>query len=192
MTAPACWNCGQAPEDFHFCRHCDHLQPPSGNYFQYLGLPPKLLLDPAEIERHFYEWSRRLHPDRFAQRPERERLIAELASARLNDAYRTLRDRLRRAEYVLGLHKIQKKGHKGATPPELLEEAFELRTAQDAQGGDSRARVRWQALLSETDAALEASFADWDRDGSRTTLESIAALLARRSYIANALQSLTP
>ena len=188
MTPRACWNCGRPPEDFHFCRRCDCLQPPAGDYFQYLGVSRKLVLAPADIESHFYELSRRLHPDRFAQRPDRERLIAELASARLNDAYRTLRDRLRRAEYVLGLHGIQKKDHKGATPPELLEEMFELK----ARGGDSRALGRWLMLLSETDQALDASFAEWDRDGSRAKLESIAALLARRSYLAKTLQDLTP
>ena len=54
-----------------------------------------------QLQSKFYELSRQLHPDRFARKPEPERQLALESSSFLNDAYRTLRDPVKRAEYVL-------------------------------------------------------------------------------------------
>ena len=120
-----CWKCGQSSGQIHFCEHCRTIQPPGGNYFEYLELPRRLQIDLSQLEKSFYGLSRRLHPDLYFQRPEQERVLAEEASARLNDAYRTLRDPVARAEYLLELCGIRKRDQ--AAPPELLEEVFELK-----------------------------------------------------------------
>ncbi len=85
--------------------------------------------------------SRKLHPDTAAQRGEREQEWSLEQSSRLNDAYRTLKDPIRRTEYLLGLEGVELEGQsKAATdkaratgetkkqivPPDLLEEVFEL------------------------------------------------------------------
>ena len=110
------------------------------DHFEVFGLPRRLAIDGAELQRKFYELSRRGHPD-FHQGapPERQAEILE-ASARLNAAYRALRDPIARIEYLVRLEE-GRETREGATvkpkaPPELLEEMFEIQEAlQDAQSG---------------------------------------------------------
>lgn len=171
--------------------------PPEADYFQCLGLPQKLLIDRADLEKRFYERSRQWHPDRHARKSEPERRLAEQASARLNDAYRTLREPVARAEYLLALHGLDKKEQKSANvPPELLEEVFELNMAlEELRGGDEsarpqleQARTRFEGLMEDLLRSLEESFAEWDRTGGREALEKLYALLNRRNYIRNLLR----
>ena len=192
----ACWSCGRATAQVHFCEHCGSLQPPTGDYFQYLGLPRRLNIDREDLEGRFYALSRRLHPDVFFQRSERERQLSLDAAALLNDAYRTLKHPAARAEYLLGLEGVQKGEQKPAdVPPELLEEVFELNMAlEQIRAGDQSVRTRlieakqkFEDLLEAADQALEAGFTEWDRTGAREALERISVALTRRSYVQNLL-----
>ncbi len=48
----------------HFCQACGKVQPPAPvDYFTFFGLPYKLNIDTAQLEREFYALSRKLHPD---------------------------------------------------------------------------------------------------------------------------------
>ena len=102
----ACWSCAVAHnESTLFCPHCSKIQPPTGeSYFSVLGLKPHLNLDLAALETEFHRLSRRLHPDRFARASEHEKEWSLADTALLNDAYRTLKDPIRRTEYLLKLH----------------------------------------------------------------------------------------
>src|SRR4051812_3359126 len=99
----------------------------SKDYFEFLELPRNLAIDPKELEKRFYALSRQLHPDLHSRKSPAERDQAEEATAILNDAYRTLRDPVKRAEYLLKLEgfDIGEQTSKDV-PPELLEEVFEL------------------------------------------------------------------
>jgi molecular chaperone HscB len=66
-----------------------------------MGLEPRLNLDAAELQKRFYSMSRLLHPDRFNRASATEKQYSLEATAILNDAYRTLRDPVTRAEYML-------------------------------------------------------------------------------------------
>src|SRR6267378_6961696 len=110
------------------------------DHFEVFGLPRRLGIDAAELQRAFYELSRRGHPDfHQAASPERQAEILE-ASARLNAAYRALRDPIARIEYLVRLEE-GRETREGATikpkaPPELLEEMFEIQEAlEEATAG---------------------------------------------------------
>jgi molecular chaperone HscB len=163
-------------------------------YYELLGIERKLALDPSLLQKRFYELSRELHPDRFARKSERERQDALDVSSRLNDAYRTLRDPIQRAMYVLSEEGFPIGEQRGAdVPPELLEEVFDLNMAlQELRGGDDSARPQLEAarenfgrMLSETGAQIEDLFAEWDGNGSKATLGEIRGVLNRRKYIQN-------
>src|SRR5207244_3215143 len=66
------------------------------DHFEVFGLPRRLAIDTAELQRKFYELSRRHHPDFHQTAPPEEQARALEASARLNAAYRALRDPTRR------------------------------------------------------------------------------------------------
>ena len=141
----SCWSCGASLEmacAAQFCQSCGKVQPPVPvDYFRFFGLPPKLNLDVATLEKDFYILSRRLHPDLNARGGSQEQEWSLEQSSMLNDAYRTLRDPIRRTEYLLHLEGIElEEQSKSATeraratgevkkqivPPDLLEEVFEL------------------------------------------------------------------
>jgi molecular chaperone HscB len=137
----SCWSCGSM-RAAHFCEACGKVQPPLPvDYFSFFGLPRKLSVDVAALERDFYDLSRRLHPDLSARAGSREQEWSLEQSSLLNDAYRTLKDPIKRTQYLLHLEGValeeQSKSateHARATgeakkqivPPDLLEEVFEL------------------------------------------------------------------
>ncbi len=77
--------------------------PGEADLFAVLGVPRRQDLAPEELERHFHERSRVVHPDRFARATPAERRAALERATQLNHAYRTLRDPWRRAEHLLSL-----------------------------------------------------------------------------------------
>jgi molecular chaperone HscB len=137
----SCWSCGSM-RAAHFCESCGKVQPPVPvDYFSFFGLPLKLNLDVVALEKSFYELSRKLHPDLNARAGSQEQEWSLEQSSLLNDAYRTLRDPIKRTEYLLHLEGVElEEQSKSATeqaratggikkqivPPDLLEEVFEL------------------------------------------------------------------
>src|ERR1700722_4264811 len=137
----SCWSCGSM-RAAHFCEACGKVQPPVPvDYFSFFGLPPKLDLEVKTLEKDFYDLSRRLHPDLNARADSKEQEWSLEQSSLLNDAYRTLRDPIKRTEYLLHLEGVElEEQSKSATdqarasgetkkqivPPDLLEEVFEL------------------------------------------------------------------
>lgn len=164
------------------------------DYFELLGIPRSLNLSLDTLQQRYYELSRELHPDRFMRSPEAERQRALDLSSALNDAYRTLKDPVKRAHYVLmreGFEVAEQRSKD--VPPELLEEVFELNMAlEEMRGGDDSARPQLETaernftgMLEEIDRQLETFFAKYDESKSRDTLAEIRGALNRRKYIQN-------
>jgi molecular chaperone HscB len=209
----SCWSCKAATADQHFCPACGKIQPLPRDidYFAFFGLPRKLRLETAELEKRFHQLSWKLHPDNFVREGEYERELSLDRASKLNDAYRALRDPISRVEYLLAREGMRKEGqNKQQAPPELLAEVFELnesldelRSARQAGGdGDAMAAMRgrleaeernFEAKLSEVDANLDDLFGQWDaamnagadEAARRKLMERMNELLNRRSYIRN-------
>ncbi|MCC4265332.1 co-chaperone HscB [Oceanimonas baumannii] len=80
------------------------------NYFELFGLPAQFRLDGEALAQAYRQLQTRFHPDKFASRPERERLQAVQQAARINDAFSTLKNPLGRAEYLLSLQGVDIRG----------------------------------------------------------------------------------
>ncbi len=96
--------------------------------FATLGLSPSFDLDLGEAERRHRDLSKTLHPDRYAGRPAAERRQALGKAIEVNEAWRTLRDPIRRREALLdhlGIH--VEEGEEPKPDAELLMEMMELR-----------------------------------------------------------------
>jgi len=163
-------------------------------YYESLGLEPHLTLDPADLQQRFYTRSRQWHPDRFSRASAEEQQKALDMTALLNDAFRTLRDPVTRAEYFLKQNHIELGKE---APPELLEDVFELNMALDElRGGDesarpqlAEARKRFGAMLEEIDADLAGLSLKYDQSLSEPILEGIRGALNRRRYVSNLIRS---
>jgi molecular chaperone HscB len=214
----ACWYCSAllVRADL-FCATCGKVQPLPAriNYFEVFGLPRKLKLDAGSLEREFYRLSRRLHPDMFARASQREQEWSLANSSLLNDAYRTLKDPIRRTEYLLMLEGVLNTDQGGdkkevRVPADLLEEVFELNMQLDEMRmgrkmGESdpqlqedllSAKANFGAQLAAAGSTLETLWAKWDaalesgdEDKKRIVKEELAALLDRRRYIRNLVNS---
>lgn len=190
-SGDGCWSCG-AMRAAHYCQSCGKVQPPRPvNYFTFFGLPRKLNLDVAALERDFYRLSRKLHPDTSVNATADEQGWSLEQSSHLNDAYRTLKDPVTRTEYLLHLEgaameeqsqaateKARASGQlkKQIVPPELLEEVFELnmqleelRAAKTLGEVDAslirdlgQQKQHLESMLSKVDAELRARWSDWD------------------------------
>jgi len=148
----------------HFCESCGKVQPPQPvDYFTFFGLPPKLNVNVPALEKEFYELSRKLHPDLNARAGNMEQQWSLEQSSLLNDAYRTLRDPIKRTQYLLKLEGVEiEEQSKSATeqaratgeikkqivPPDLLEEVFELNMQLE--------ELKMSKKMGEDDAALVA------------------------------------
>jgi molecular chaperone HscB len=157
----SCWSCGTM-RAMHFCEACGKVQPAAPvDYFTFFGLPRKLNLDMAAMEKDFYELSRKLHPDLNASAGGQEQEWSLQQSSLLNDAYRTLKDPIKRTQYLLKLEGVElEEQSKTATeqarstgqlkkqivPPDLLEEVFELNMQLE--------ELRGQKKMGEDDPAL--------------------------------------
>jgi molecular chaperone HscB len=96
-------------------------------HFERLGLPRRFLLTAGEIEAQYLARSRELHPDRHQLGSTAEQRLSLELSAGLNEAYTTLRDPFRRAEYLLGLEGGPSAAQFKEMSPAFLEEMLELR-----------------------------------------------------------------
>jgi molecular chaperone HscB len=213
-----CWSChAPAGGEKLFCPVCGRVQPSSAevDYFRVFGLPRKLNLDLPALEREFYRSSRRLHPDLFARASQQEQDWSLANSALLNDAYRALKDPIQRTEYLLKLEGMVSGDEGGIrkddrVPPDLLEEVFELNMQLDEmrmnrQTGEDdpqlqrdllAAKANFDGQLKSADAALEALWSKWDSNvdradasGKLAARDELAALLDRRRYIRNLVNS---
>ena len=214
----ACWSCSIGHNDSTlFCPHCSKIQPPPGaDYFSVFGLKPRLELDLETLEQEFHRLSRRLHPDRFARAQEIEKQWSLADTALLNDAYRTLKDPLRRTEYLLKLegaeigeeHAGKDRKDPSRVPADLLEEVFELnmqleemRMARKIGEGDpdltaslKKSKVRFDGLLKAVDEKLRAEWRVWDAGGAperEASQKTMVALLDRRRYLGNLVRDVT-
>jgi molecular chaperone HscB len=107
--------------------------PSSSDAFGLLGLPPRYDVDPAQLERAFFERSKELHADKFATAPTAERVAALQRSRALNDAYQLLKRDAARAEYLLAQEGVTIGANERVDPAllmEFLEQREELEEAR--------------------------------------------------------------
>jgi molecular chaperone HscB len=162
-------------------------------YYEAFGLEPTLSLDADDLKKRFYDRSRQWHPDRFSRASSAEQEKALEMTAVLNDAFRTLRDPIARAEYFLKENGIELSKE---APPELLEEVFELNMAlEELRDGDDSARPqlieardRFVAMRETIDGELDSSAARYDASREKAVLDEIRATLNRRRYIRNLIK----
>jgi molecular chaperone HscB len=103
------------------------------NYFDLFGLPLRYRFDPGSLERAYRRLQSEVHPDRYAGGSDAQKRAALQSSARVNEAYRALRDPVERAQYLLKLHGIDALEETDtALPLDFLERQLERREGADA------------------------------------------------------------
>lgn len=102
-------------------------------------MPEKYLLDDDDLQARYRDLQRVMHPDRFANGSDQERRLSVQRAAQINEAFTTLKDPLKRGQYLLVLrgHAIENEQQTHQDPEfliqqiELREQLAEVRTQDD-------------------------------------------------------------
>jgi molecular chaperone HscB len=179
----ACWSCrGPVAGDAVFCPTCDAVQPPGQiDHFARLGLEIDFDVEAAALDRSYFQRQRRLHPDRFVTRTARERALSQQQATAVNEAYETLKDPLRRADYLVHLKGagVLPEGCNLVADQDLLTESMELREAlAEAETGEE---VKGLALRAarDIDSCVEGLAAAFAAD----RLDAACRLVTRLKYL---------
>jgi len=194
-----CWSCQKHTEPGAFCTACGALQSPDDaqDLFDVLGVPARYAVDLAAVETAYKELSRQVHPDRFATADPRARRASLARTVQLNQAWRTIKDPVRRAEYLLSRAGIdiagkqptpgseEKRTIEVGAPPAFLLEILELNDelAAARRAGD-QVKVAFMAeeMRDRAGEAMKTIAAGLD-SGVRAQLEEAARqLMALRYY----------
>ena len=151
------------------------------SHFELFGLPARFAIDARALDAAYHALQSQVHPDRFASGSDAEKRVALQWATKANEAYRALRDPMRRAQYLLSLDGIEVGGETDTTMPhDFLVEQMQWREALD----DALA-ARDRAHLNALSAKLAAQRAQ--------LLEEIAQLFdrnAEKSATATAVRKL--
>ena len=136
------------------------------NPFETLGVEPVFSLDLALLEQRHRDLSRALHPDRHAASGAAERRLALGRAIEVNEAFRILKDPVRRAEALLSLRGVESgEGKEPPASPALLMEVMERREAlaevRQTKNEAALERLRAEVTLEadRTQAVLSREFA---------------------------------
>ena len=148
----------------------------SRNYFELFGMPAGFLLDTAELSARYRELQKVVHPDRYAASGEHSRRLSLQGATMVNEAYETLKDPLRRAQYLLGLKGVDTDaGKQTIDDPEFLMQQMELREALADVPGASDPQAELDGLLREIATMIKAQVAQLAVQFEASSPEQLAA-----------------
>ena len=160
--------------------------------FKTLGIEPAFDLDVRALEARHRELSRALHPDKFASAPAAERRMALSRAIEVNEAFRTIKDPIKRAE-ALFRHIGVPAGETAEPNPstdllmEMMEAREELSDAARAKdmGAVHNLSLKMQLREKETLGALTAGFkkANDDLSEARKLIHYLGELRYLRRFL---------
>lgn len=220
MARSMCWHCQSEVKGEYLCGQCVKVQPLSKDldYFTCLGLPRLLNIDQDKLQKTFYDLSRTFHPDFYSNKDDQEQTISLGNSALLNTAYRTLKDPIQRAEYLIRLEAGAVKEIRSNPPADLFNEILELqedleeyRSLSTDHDQEQMEQLR-QKLNAEREtlerrqlqmeSSLKEKFGEWDAIQSRSpqstdareekdaVLRDMQEILSNKTYVRNILNDL--
>jgi molecular chaperone HscB len=174
-----CPSCHEAAGGGLVCQACGAILPPRRvDAFAALGVEPRFDVAADELETRFRELSRRLHPDRFARAPARDRMASLQAATTLNDSYRKLKTPLGRAAALLehgGLPIAETDKVDNAFLMDMMELGEAIHDAKEAADAAALARATGEVSARRAAAvdAMAAAFAAQDLPAAKQQLIAI-------------------
>lgn len=148
----------------------------SNNYFELFELQAVFDIEVTELDQRFQQLQRVLHPDKFASASDAERRWSVQAASRVNEAYQTLKQPLKRANYMLELQGLMLNEETDTQmDPMFLMEQMELRealgdveSASDPFAALDKVSTQLSSQISENSNAFLASATSEDWSQART------------------------
>ena len=157
--------------------------------FELLGIPRRFDVDLAALEKTHRELSRALHPDKFASASASERRAALEKAASVNEAWRVVREPIRRAEALFALAGVAvgEDREPKASPMFLMEMLEEREALADARGAKDLAKVEklggaMRERAKGAEAKLAAGFAAHATKPDEAALGALLPLLGELRF----------
>ena len=138
------------------------------NHFELFQLPQKFAVDAAALDAAYRDVQARVHPDKYVNASDAEKRVAMQWATRANEAYQTLKNPQKRAQYLCELNGVDLQIESNTAMPmaflmqqmEWREELAEARAGKDADALDSldqQLRRARKARLAEIEQQLDAA-----------------------------------
>ncbi len=155
------------------------------NYFELFGLPAQFRIDGEVLAQAYRQLQTQFHPDKFASRPERERLQAVQQAARINDAFSTLKNPLSRAEYLLSLQGMDIRGEQQTLKdPMFLMQQMEWREQLEEIPAATDVFAAIMAFERELKQASDEYFRELEQQLSAADWEQAADTVCKLKFMA--------
>ncbi len=137
------------------------------DFFTLFGLQAHYQLDSTLLDQRFHALQMQVHPDKFSHLPEAERRVSMQWATRVNEAYQTLINPIRRARYLLSLQGVDTEEETNTAMPaaflveqmewrEAIEEARDTRDMAVLDELGSRLQQEMHALQEQLAAKIDA------------------------------------
>ena len=151
------------------------------NHFELFQLPARFDVDMAALDAAYREVQGRVHPDRFVNALDADKRVAMQWATRANDAYQTLKNPQKRAQYLCELNGVDLQTESNTAMPmaflmqqmEWREALGDARAAKDADALDALdkdVRMERAALLAQVGKQLDAGDFDAAAQGVRSLM----------------------
>ncbi|WP_107723352.1 Fe-S protein assembly co-chaperone HscB [Neisseria subflava] len=157
-------------------------------YFNLFQLEPSFNIDTEALEQSYRVLAARFHPDKFASASAFEQKQAVMMSSTINDAYRTLKNPIDRAAYLLKSQNIDADApeHTSFSPEFLMQQMEWRETLMDAQMEQNHDAIR--ALDQEIQKVQSNLYQDLQQAFEQQDYES-AAQWVRHGRFLNKLRN---
>lgn len=156
-------------------------------YFELFDLPVDYQVDLEKLNKGYLELQRAVHPDRFAGKGEREKLLAVQKTAEINDALAVLKHPVKRAEYMLSEKGVDIRAEQQTLQdPQFLMQQMELREALEelssASDPDS-AIADFEKQIKALDKEFSASLAQQLQSETPSDLDAAADNIRKLKFV---------
>ena len=124
-----CWNCKHISDSSSlFCEKCKVIQEPTDtNPFDLIGIKKEVEIDLQDLENRFLKLQTLVHPDKFINSSEKERILSHLQSSKMNEAYNKLQDNVERIKSLLDFYGLKNlEDNKSFDDKEILAEIMDF------------------------------------------------------------------
>lgn len=150
MSKIKCWQCEkETAKSALFCAECGSIMPPSDvDFFTKLCMPIDFEIGRKNLEVAYFALQRKLHPDLFINKSEKEKTLSLQQTMVLNEAFDTLKSPLKRAEYILNLQGILvNKDGQGIKPSQkILMESMEARQELSEANAEKKIEIERRTI----------------------------------------------
>ncbi|XP_058464359.1 co-chaperone protein HscB [Malaya genurostris] len=184
-----CWSCRKplVTSNKFFCASCGSLQKvKNADFFTLLDVPNTFSVNTSILSSNFRQLQTILHPDKFSQKSDKEKMNSLEWSSLINKAYKTLSIPLERAIYILHKKGISIDEENTSVDPDFLSDVMDLNEQVEEAASTTDLEAIAKSLNSDVDhlyTSLHKYFSSNELDKAKSTLVRLKYLLNIDSVI---------